>query len=52
MRLLRRTSRKFKDRFDKHANIRYFKFLVKVLIKGNKTPIGLGLEKFQGPFYI
>lgn len=56
MRLLRwtssKTQEKSKDRFDKHATIRYFKFLVKVLIKGNKTPIGLGLENFQGPFYI
>lgn len=56
MRLLRwtssKTQEKSKDRFDKHVTIRYFKFLVKVLIKGNKTPIGLGLENFQGPFYI
>lgn len=41
-----------KDRFDKHARIRDFKFLDKVLMKSNKTPVSLELEKFKWPFYI
>lgn len=44
---IRKTQEKSKDRFDKHARIRDFKLLDKVVIKCNKTPVSLELEKFK-----
>lgn len=52
---IQKSQEKSKDRFDKHAKIPDFKLFDKVLIKSNKTPVGLSpklAEKFQGPYYI
>lgn len=49
---IRKTQEKSNDRFDKHPRIHDFKLLDKVLIKSNKTPVSLELEKIKWPFYI
>lgn len=49
---IRKTLEKSNDRFDKHTKIHDFKLLDKVLIKSNKTPVSLELEKIKWPFYL
>lgn len=44
---IRKTQEKSNDRFDKQTRIHDFKLLDKVLIKSNKIPVSLELEKIK-----